>query len=268
VTRELAPLIDGIKVGVPLLLRGGAAFIRQIKRASNRPIIADLKVADIGFPGAGRSGPPMWSGTNAQIIESTVRAGADYVTCHTLVGTASIEECVEVAHALGGRVLTLPYMTHDGASLFFDQPIDVDATLQNLERLGIHAAARRLSTLRARKVKERGWRLRFPTISDLIFLLGETYGVDGYIGPANVPTALQDYRKLTTKDVFATGIGRQGGRLADVYRLLGPHSAGIVGHLILEAPDPLAAVQRLHIERNTVTRHRRNAPHALRRTNR
>lgn len=252
---SLGPIVDGIKLGVPTLLTNGSSIVGRIRDLFDGPLIADLKVADIGFRAKG--GAASWSGTNREIVEAAVSAGLGYVICHTIVGTSSIEECVAAAHSLGGKVLTLPYMTHRGAGLFFDHPLDLAYVSGWLDELGLKGVDDRLAELAERRRSEQGWRSWSVTISDLVLLLGEEFGVDGYIGPANRVEVLKDYRKLTERLVVATGVGRQGGTLTGVYVTLGKNSAAIVGHGIYDRPDPVAACEEFLAERVEVTRRKR-----------
>jgi len=245
--KRMGPLVDGIKLGVPTLLSNSLTIVESVKEFLDGPVIADLKVADIGFKtGKGAEG---WSGTNRQIVEAAVSAGIDYVICHAIVGTLSLEECVETAHSLGGEVLALPYMTHVGAGLFFDHPIDMGHVSKSLVELGMSRLSDRIVELAEGKRAQQDWRTRSVTISDLAILLGEELGVDGYIGPANKVEVLRDYRKLTSRMVIATGVGRQGGTLSEVYSTLGKSSGAIVGHAIYDSSDPVMACRELLAER-------------------
>jgi orotidine-5'-phosphate decarboxylase len=247
---RVGDMVDAVKIGVPPLLANGVGLVRELKRVCDRPVVADLKVADPGFKNPDGS----WAGTDRKIVETAIAGGVDWVICHSIVGTSSIRECVDTAHATGGRVLTLPFMSHWGADVFFDEPLDVAAAASLLERNGESRVASRLEALKKRKAKEEGWRKREVTVSDMILVLGEECGVDGYIGPANLPEVLVDFRKVTRKAVFATGVGRQGGSIAEVYKILGPNSAAIVATSIYAARDPVAAC-RAFVARRDAARH-------------
>ncbi|HXW36344.1 MAG TPA: orotidine 5'-phosphate decarboxylase / HUMPS family protein [Nitrososphaerales archaeon] len=244
---EVGPLVDAIKLGVPTLITNGVSIVRDLKSVYQGPLIADLKVADIGFKA---SGAKEWSGTNRSIVEAAVSGGVDYVICHTIVGTTSIQECVDTAHAMGGRVLTLPNMTQTSAGLFFDNALDEEGEAR-LSKLGFSGVVTRVQKLRKKKLTEAGWRSRKVSVSDLILLLGEEIGVDGYVAPANKPEVMKDYRRITLRRIFATGVARQGGKLGDVYSILGRNSAAIVGHEITASADPVVACRRLIGERET-----------------
>jgi orotidine-5'-phosphate decarboxylase len=188
VAKVAAPYMDATKLSVANSLKN-LGLISKVKEATKKPVIVDFKVADIGFLNEKNK---EWEGTNGKTVSTLIDAGADYVTCQTFPGTSSIQECVEVAHSLGGKILTLPYMTHRGADVFFDQPINLFYTKEKLEELGIAVDVKRCDT-----------------ISDLILVLGEYFKVDGYIGPANNPKKLSRYRQFTAKTIDGPGIGRQ-----------------------------------------------------------
>jgi len=252
--KRVGPLVDGIKLGVPTLLSNSSTIVASVKEFFEGPVIADLKVADIGFStGKGTGG---WAGTNRQIVETAISAGIDYVICHTIMGVSSLEECVATARSLGGKVLSLPYMTHVGAGLFYDHPIDMGHVSKSLADLGMSRLGDRIVELAGTKMSQQDWRSRSVTVSDLALLIGEELGVDGHIGPANKVEVLRDYRKLTSRMVVATGVGRQGGSLSEVYSTLGKSSGAIVGHTIYDSPDPVTACRDLLAERERVVRGR------------
>lgn len=244
--KSVFPMVDGIKLGVPTLLSNGASFALRLKENFGGVIIADLKVGDIGLKREDK-----WVGTNKEIVQTAIANGVDYVICHAIVGTASLQESVDSAHAVGGRVLVLPYMTHEGAGLFFDMPVEMAHAKGTLKALGLDSVSEAAAALAGLK-KEGIWRSRRVTVSDLIVLLGEKVGADGYIGPATKPDVLMDMRKLTRKMVVCPGVGRQGGTIRDVFTALGENSAAIVGHSVVDAADPVAACKAYIDERASV----------------
>ncbi|MBT4697043.1 hypothetical protein HOB76_02045, partial [Candidatus Woesearchaeota archaeon] len=123
------PYVDAVKIGITSSMVPGVDIFERAKAAMNgKPVLADYKVADIGF----RAKDESWQGTNAKIVRALTAADASYITVHTFPGLSSIEEAIAVAHETGGRVLTLPYMTHKGADLFFGMPLD-DAQHNHIE---------------------------------------------------------------------------------------------------------------------------------------
>lgn len=192
--RQTAPFLGGVKMGITTTIVDGIGLIGDVRDILDdvdpgKKILADYKIADIGhWDDKGKQ----WDGTNRKIIERLAEAGADYVTCHTFPGITSIQECIDVGKDVGIGTLTLPWMTHKGAEVFFAMPIDKNHVQTELDALGHNLDISRCST-----------------ISDVILELGEYFGVDGYIGPANKPAILDNYARFTEKPVWAPGVGRQ-----------------------------------------------------------
>jgi len=239
-SRLVAPYVDGIKIGVTTILDTGISLIKKVKELTGKTIIADFKVADIGFWNEEKK---CWEGTNAKIVEKVIDAGVDYVICHSIVGISSIQESIEVAHSKGSKVLTLPYMTHKGAELFFGHPVDINHVTEVLNKVAIKLSEEKLK--------------RCKTISDVIIILGDYLGVDGFIGPANNPEILKRYREFTDKEIFGPGIGRQmvsnltpKDQMRIFYSICGPRSAVIIGSAIYASSDPSKVAKEFSIWRN------------------
>jgi len=255
----VAPYVDAIKIGITTSMKHGVGIFRQIKERTGKIELADFKVADIGFWNDKKK---EWEGTNNKIVGELVSAGADYVICHTIVGSSSIQESVDTAHKQGGKVLTLPYMSHVGADVFFDLPFPVEHAKKTLEPVGMGAVAEAIAKLQEEKNKNpEHWRLPYASVSDAILLIGEHVKVDGYIGPANKLPVLKDYRKLSPfKNVFSPGVGRQDKtrteekQLEELYDVLGIRSAAIIGSTIYKAEDPAAAARSYMEMRNKITK--------------
>jgi orotidine-5'-phosphate decarboxylase len=246
VCRMTAPFVDAVKIGITSSMKPGvevfelAKNVMAVKGAVGKEnetvkVLADYKVADIGFYNDKKE---EWQGTNEKIVRVLSESGADFITCHTIVGTSSILECVETAHKYGAGVFTLPFMTHKGAELFFYHPIDKDYTKQILQENGFGDMLGEVD--------------RCETMCDLILAIGEHVGVDGFIGPANNPEVLNRYRRFTQKPLWTPGIGRQdkSGRnleeqLRDWAKIVGPKSGAIIGSAIYGAGNPAAAAKEI-----------------------
>jgi orotidine-5'-phosphate decarboxylase len=241
-SRLVAPYVDGIKIGIVTILDTGVSMIKKTRELTSKMIIADFKVADIGFWNKEKRS---WEGTNAKIVEKAIEAGADYVICHSIVGVSSIQESIEVAHSKGGKVLTLPYMTHKGAELFFGHPIDINHITETLEKVAIKLPEEKLE--------------RCKTMSDVIIVLGDHLGVDGFIGPANNPEVIKRYREFTDKEIFGPGIGRQAiGNLTPkdqmkiFYNICRSRSAVIIGSAIYASSNPAEVAKEFSILRDQI----------------
>jgi len=231
---QVASIVDGVKIGVATLMEAGVDLLKRIRDIlEDKPLLVDLKVADIGFSEHGT-----WRGTNAKIVKGLEHSGATHVTVHGFPGPSSVSEAVQAASDVDIGVLLLPLMSHAGARMFFSRPM----TRSDL----VYA------TLKA------GIDIDFPRdipcedVTDGILLLGEALGVEGYIGPATRPEALQRYRSMTKRPIWCPGFGRQdrqGRSLEEQFRqwarIVGPSSAAIVGSTIFRAADPVAAAQEI-----------------------
>ncbi len=232
--RQVGGILDGIKVAAATLLEAGVDILRHVRDiVEDKPILVDLKIADIGF-----RGKKSWEGTNAKIIKAIGNTGATHVTVHGFPGPASVAEAIESARAAKMAVLLLPLMSHAGASLFFSRPVDREDVIQSSTETGLS--------------------LPFPDaiscsdVTEAILLLGEALEADGYIGPATRPDDLRRYRSITQRPIWCPGFGRQdrlGRDLKDQFRdwadIVGPRSAAIVGSTIFGASDPVAAASQV-----------------------
>lgn len=239
--------IDGVKIGITSSMQPGTDIFKRAKdimedKAVNA-VLADYKVADIGFTDK-KTGE--WAGTNEKIVRNLSEAGTDYITCHTIVGISSIEESVATAHKHGSKVLTLPFMTHKGAELFFGMPLDNrqrEYVQKVLENYGLKEEENQTLHRLVEKAN---------TITDVILMLGNHFKVDGYIGPANDPDILGKYRFFTNDEIWCPGFGRQdkkGRNLEEQIKewaeVVGENSAMIVGSLIYNAEDPAKAAKEV-----------------------
>ena len=251
VIEQTRDYIDGVKIGITSSMVPGIDVFKiakdTLKDKEVNAVLADYKVADIGF----KNNDGEWEGTNEKIIRSLSEAGADYITCHTIIGLSSIEESVATAHKHGSKVLTLPYMTHKGANLFFGMPLNFE------QGKHIIAELRKYGILEEdNENAKNNWLYTalddVRTISDLIIVLGNHFKVDGFIGPGNDPEVLGRYRMLTNKEIWSPGFGRQDKKqrnletqIRDWAKVVGPDSAMIVGSLIYGADNPGQAAKEV-----------------------
>lgn len=238
--KEVAPFVDGLKIGVPTLLQSGVDILcRFSDMIGEKPMLIDLKVADIGLFSRGR-----WKGTNSKIISKLAGTGTTHVTVHGFPGPSSIAEAVNTAHEAGIQVLLLPTMSHPGAELFFSHSFS-NVILEKVSGSEIFRDKTNLSCA--------------GDITEAILMLGEALNVDGYIGPATKPDDLQKYREISSRQIWCPGFGRQDrlGRgidqqLAAWAKIVGPNSAAIVGSLVFEADSPKEAADELRKTRDSI----------------
>lgn len=231
---QVGEIVDGIKIGEVTLLQAGVDILKRIRDLiDDRPLLVDLKIADIGFKGA-----DSWQGTNAKIIEGIRDTGATHVTVHGFPGPTSVAEAAHTAREAGIGVLLLPLMSHAGAALFFSRPVERSGVVYSTIKSGMDVAFPA--------------ELQCSDVTEGILMLGEALNVEGYIGPATRPLDLQRYRAITQKPIWCPGFGRQdrqGRSLEEQFKewadIVGPSSAAIVGSAIFGASDRVAAARQI-----------------------
>ena len=105
ISNQVAPYLDAIKIGYPLVLAAGLGIADELSSAG-LPLIADFKVADI-------------PNTSRLIAEEVFSHGFSGIICHGFVGRDSVLACVETAHDHGGECYVVTEMSHPGAVDFF-----------------------------------------------------------------------------------------------------------------------------------------------------
>ncbi len=129
IAKQVSKYVDGIKIGYPLLLRHSASCISKIKAEVGKPIIIDIKLADIPY-------------INKEVARILKKSGADYLIMHAFVGSIAIESAIEVF----GRknIILVVAMTHEGASYLINRKsnrIRAIRLARNLNVFGIVAPA-------------------------------------------------------------------------------------------------------------------------------
>jgi orotidine 5'-phosphate decarboxylase subfamily 1 len=240
--RKVGPIVDGVKVGVPTLLEAGVTILRRIRDLiEEKPLLVDLKIADIGF-----LNNDTWQGTNGKIVRSLGNSGVTHVTVHGFPGPVSAAEAVHTARELNIGVLLLPVMSHAGARLFFSRPLSRSDVMYSTVKAGLDLSFEES--------------VQCTDVTEGILLLGEALDVAGYIGPATRPVELERYRAMTRKSIWCPGFGRQdrlGRNLTEQFvqwaKIVGRSSAAIVGSTIVNATDPEAAAREVIAIRDAAT---------------
>lgn len=237
IINEIEEHIDGIKLGLPIMIQYGEDIIKKIKEITNKPLIADFKVADIGFYKNNQ-----WIGSNAKIIEKAYEIGFEYITFHPIVGISSAIECVTKAHEIGMKVLAIPNMTGVGSELIYNQPINRD----HIKNILLE------NNLNSKIVED------CITTTELILNICEELKVDGYIGPANKLDIIKKYREITNKPIFSPGMGRQSmnkeilDQINELKVICGDNCAMIIGSTIYDSSSPIRAIENIVKIRNKV----------------
>ncbi|AFK51492.1 Orotidine-5'-phosphate decarboxylase [Thermogladius calderae 1633] len=124
IVREVDPYAQGFKVGLPLILRRGVDVLGEIREATRKPVIADLKLADIGD-------------VMASALCVLAEQGVDAVIAHGFVGVeGSLDKLVEEAEKLGVEVIVVASMSHRGSEKYIDK--HVTEIVEDSLRLGVH----------------------------------------------------------------------------------------------------------------------------------
>lgn len=140
--RETSKYASAFKIGLPLVIKAGLATIQRVKETSGKPVIVDLKLADIGD-------------IMVQVLLQLADHGADAVIAHGFVGVGDgVEKLVNAASELGVKVILVVAMSHRGSERYMDKHFE-ELLVDALE-LGVHGVvvpATRLHLVkRARKV--------------------------------------------------------------------------------------------------------------------
>ncbi|MEL9908617.1 MAG: orotidine-5'-phosphate decarboxylase [Desulfurococcus sp.] len=110
--RGVDEYVSGYKIGIPFLLKHGKQGIRRLRRLTEKPIIADLKLADIG-----------------DIMSTTVKhlanTGVNAVIAHAFVGyNGALETLMKTSMVTGIGIILVASMSHEGSREFIDKHID------------------------------------------------------------------------------------------------------------------------------------------------
>jgi orotidine-5'-phosphate decarboxylase len=129
---------DGFKVtSASLLNRALLEAVYWFGQFTKRPqyILADLKLADVGYLGEGGR----WAGTNSEIIESVCNTVPDvtHFTCHAFPGPVSVKEAVETAKHFGVGILIVTNMSHEGSRERMTFPDYFDYAIRIGEECGV-----------------------------------------------------------------------------------------------------------------------------------
>lgn len=112
----LRDVVAGFKIGLPALLRLGVDRVRDIIKPysdKNLLLIADLKLADIGFV----------MKLSAEVVSY---AGFNAVIAHSFVGIeGALETLAQRCRELGLKLITVVSMSHPAASKMFDPMLEL-----------------------------------------------------------------------------------------------------------------------------------------------
>lgn len=134
IAENLADLVDKFKVNYPLVLSAGIGIISEI--AEIRPVIADLKIADVPH-------------ISAKIAEIAFRNDARAVIVHGFTGSDSIKAVLNVSQRFEGEVYVVTELTSEGATEFMEKfSLEIAKRARDLGCHGLIAPATRIERLR------------------------------------------------------------------------------------------------------------------------
>ncbi len=202
---EVAPVVDGLKLGLEFFAANGPGGVRRV-RSSGRPIFLDLKLFDI---------PNQVAGT----VSAVARLQPQFLTLHASGGRAMLKAAVDATHDMPGRVRML------GVTVLTSLD-DAD-----LDSIGVHRSPADQVRALAEIALEAGCEGLVCAAAE-VAMLRNTFGrqpllvVPG-IRPAGVPQGDQK-RTLSPRDAQAAG--------ADIL---------VVGRPITDAESPAAAAETI-----------------------
>ncbi|MCX8196559.1 MAG: orotidine-5'-phosphate decarboxylase [Acidilobaceae archaeon] len=126
----------GLKVGLPFLLSYGLRGLGELRRACDKFVIADLKLADIA--------PVMKSSA------ALLRGYVDAVIAHSFVGYAgALDELKEALEAMEMKLILVASMSHRGSEEVIDPSIErVMEVIRRADPWGLVAPATRPQIIR------------------------------------------------------------------------------------------------------------------------
>lgn len=108
IVKQTDAFVSGYKVGLPLLIQEGPGSIRRIRNLTEKRIIADLKLADIGE-------------IMAKVLRILVYIGIDAVIAHTFIGIEdALDILVNEANRQNIDIILVASMSHKGSSRYID----------------------------------------------------------------------------------------------------------------------------------------------------
>jgi orotidine-5'-phosphate decarboxylase len=190
-----------IKLNFHLLLPLGQKQIIKINKAahnSNLQTIADIKLNDIG-------------NTNFVTAQTLWDLGFDAVIVNPIMGPASLEKLVKLAHKNNKGVISLCHMSSPEAQVTYELGVNLNSKKTPLYKLFLEWATKNK--------------------------------VDGIIVGATYPQIIKFCKQKSKLNIYSPGIGAQGG---DIQKTVSSGSDYlIVGRTILNSKNPKQTAQSL-----------------------
>lgn len=119
IAKTVADYVDAIKVNYPIILSLGTSIIGKISKY--RPVIADLKIADIPY-------------TSNLIAGLAFNAGAAGIIAHGFAGRDTIEAVAKTARRFDGDIFIVSELSSEGGKEFLN-PVS-DKIVKMAEEIG------------------------------------------------------------------------------------------------------------------------------------
>jgi orotidine-5'-phosphate decarboxylase len=195
--------VVAVKVNWHLLLPHGVLGLGDLVgacRDAGLPLIADMKLNDIGS-------------TNVEAAGTLFSNGFDALIANPFVGyKEGVEDLMAKSREMGKGVILLVYMSHAGAR----------------EGYGLRVGSEPMYLGFARKARR--------------------WGADGVVVSSKSPSIIREVRSILRKEqaILSPGVGFQGGDARKAVQAGSDYL--IVGRSIVEARDPLKAVEAMNLE--------------------
>ncbi|MEM4005536.1 MAG: orotidine-5'-phosphate decarboxylase [Desulfurococcaceae archaeon] len=141
IVNSLNPVVSGFKIGLPYIFEYGLEKTRRLRQYTDKELIADLKLADIGH-------------IMSMIVNKLAENGFDSVIAHGFVGVkGALSELKSTCDRLGLKLILVVSMSHPGSMEYIDRHLN--ELVNNAIELNVHgvvAPATRPSIIR--KVRE------------------------------------------------------------------------------------------------------------------
>lgn len=112
IVNSLNPVVSGFKIGLPYILEHGLEHVRRLREITDKELIADLKLADIGY-------------VMSIVADKLATIGFDSVIAHGFVGVnGALRELKSTCDKLGLKLILVVSMSHPGSSEYIDRHLD------------------------------------------------------------------------------------------------------------------------------------------------
>lgn len=132
IVRNVEPFIEGVKIGIPFLLKYGSESLFTLRSLFGKMVIADLKLADIGD-------------IMFESVEYLAEKGIDAVIAHSFTGKkGALEDLADRLEDIGVKLILVVSMSHPGSTEYMDKHVDEFAKMAvEIGAFGVVAPATR-----------------------------------------------------------------------------------------------------------------------------